>query len=375
MEENVNNNPSAENPNNQQPTENQQSSNQQQTPENQPKIEITVKRHQQLFELLNDPNKLWRVLASLFLIIIILFIGLAFVVISIKKFYPYNLIETNIQGASIVKSEDKDVIYWLFNTADLWANSGIKVEQGDVLTIRASGSSFTAIHHLVDASTINSYPIDKWVGTEGQQYKENLRDVLRMQYRLCKDVPEGILLMKIISADSTHKELKDWCEEMLTKDIEVIGKERTIYISKPGELHFAVNDIVLTDSILNKMYKDYISSIYPDSTFSDLLKDFKEIKYESTIEGERERDKKINKNIINKICAQNRSIFDDSLANVAKTTGLSMREYPVVDGDSTYHKAYPLINELVYYKQHKFIDAWYMDNLGSFLIVIERKRK
>lgn len=367
MEENVKNNPSAETPNNQQPTS-----------ENQPKIEITVKRHQQLFELLKDPNKLWRVLASLFLVIIILFIGLAFVVISIKKFYPYNLIETNIQGASIVKSEDKDVIYWLFNTADLWANSGIEVQQGDILTIRASGSSFTAIHHLVDASEENRRPQDKWVGTEGQD-KDYQRDVLRMRYRLCKDVPEGILLMKIISPDSAHKELKDWSEDMLTKDIEVIGKERTLYISKPGILHFAVNDIVLTESILLEMYKEYIKSISNKPNQWISIKDIEALAARiNTIQAIKPKKVSDLKNeLIDSISKINNDIWryhKDYLKEVEQT-GLSMGHYPKYDEDSTYYSAYPLINELIYYKQIKFIEAWYMDNLGSFLIVIERKHK
>ena len=38
--------------------------------------------------------------------------------------------------------------------------------------------------------------------------------------------------------------------------------------------------------------------------------------------------------------------------------------------DST---GYPLVNELIYYKEKKYRDPWYMDNVGSFLIVIERK--
>ena len=36
---------------------------------------------------------------------------------------------------------------------------------------------------------------------------------------------------------------------------------------------------------------------------------------------------------------------------------------------------YPLVNELIYYKQEKYRDPWFTDNVGSFLIVIERKNK
>lgn len=361
MEDNVNKNPSEKSPNNQPTTENQ------------PKIEITVKRHQQLFELLKDPNKLWRVLASLFLVIIVLFIGLAFVVISIKKFYPYNMIETNIQGASIVKSEDKDVIYWLFNTADLWANSGIDVQKGDILTIRASGSSFTAIHHLVDASEMNRRPQDKWVGTEGQD-KDFPRDILRMQYRLCKDVHEGILLMKIINSDISQKKLESWSDDLLTKDIEVIGKERTLYISEPGVLHFAVNDIVLIDPVLDKMYEDYIKTISDSfgikkTCVQPLINNFHDIRSDKT-----KKCLESIENINKRYFGYSTTETEDTLIKKIKKTGLAFGRYPLSINDSL-HMSYPFVNELVYYKESKFIDAWYMDNLGSFLIVIERKRK
>lgn len=338
--------------------------------ENQPKIEITVRRHKQLFELLQDPVRMWRVLLSFFLLIIILFIGLAFVVLTIKKYYPYNMIETNIQGASIVKSEDKDVIYWLFNTADLWADSGIEVQEGDVLTIRASGSSYTAIHHLVDASLNNYAPNDKWVGTEGLKYFRTTRDSISSKYRLCPYAEEGILLMKIIDPKSVKdKPIDQWNDSLLTKDIEVIGKERTLYITKSGVLRFAVNDIVLTASNLNDMYRDYIYSI--DSLSNELAMQRDSLfKYFNQVLGDKSP-------YIDKIDSINSKLRIDIAK--AKKIGLRPNEYPKIDSekytDTIHCKAYPLVNEYVYYKQFKFIEAWYMDNLGSFLIVIERKRR
>lgn len=230
-----------------------------------PEMEIVIKRHQQLFDLLSNPKRMWRVLLSLFLIIVVLFWGIAFVVIAIKKYYPYNVIETNIQGATTMKTEDKEVIYWLFNTADLWANSGIEVKAGDELTIRASGASFTAIHHLVDASDKNYRPDDKWVGTEGQA-KFLERDKLRAEYRINKNYDEGILLMQVVPKDSAKNDNESWIKDhpkLLTDGhVEVIGKERrNLRISEDGTLHFAVNDIVLSDTVLNRMYNQYIDII------------------------------------------------------------------------------------------------------------------
>lgn len=150
------------------------------------KVEVVIVRHKQFFEMLKEPQTMWRVLLSLFFIIVIVTIGLSLVIISIKRFYPYNTIQTNMYGATIMKNEDKEVIYWLFNTAELWANSGIKVKKNDELTIRASGASFTAIHHLVEATKENTVMEDRWVDTDGQP-KTRLTDKLRGKYRIVSE--------------------------------------------------------------------------------------------------------------------------------------------------------------------------------------------
>ena len=36
---------------------------------------------------------------------------------------------------------------------------------------------------------------------------------------------------------------------------------------------------------------------------------------------------------------------------------------------------YPIMNETLYYKDNDFEEAWFADNVGSFLIVIERNKK
>ena len=332
-----------------------------------PIVEIEVKRHQQFFELLNDPGRMWRVLLSLFVIIIVLFIGIAFVVVSIKKYYPYSVIENNLQGASIVKSEDKEVIYWLFNTADLWANSGIEVQKGDELTIYASGASFTAIHHLTKASEENSRPQDAWVGTEGQE-KRNERDRLRARYRINKDCAEGTLLMQIVNKDSIESlKIKDNCNQELLGGghVEIIGKGRNnLRISKDGVLHFAVNDIVLTDDVLKDMYFQYIDSLAQN--FKNHSRIFEKAKKQFESLQNANDAHSIYLYILNVTLLSGSD--SSSIKKYALEKGLSFGEYPRNEG------CYPLMNELVYYKQEKFRDAWYMDNLGSFLIVIERKK-
>ena len=282
------------------------------------------------------------------------------------------MIRTNLEGASFINSEDKEVIYWLFNTADLWANSGIEVQKGDELTIYASGASFTAIHHLTEASKNNKKPNDAWVGTEGQENK-NDRDHLRAKFRINKDCDEGTLLMQIVNKKSINsfKNKEDWPEDLLKgKHVEIIGKGRSnLRVSEDGILFFAVNDIVLTDKVLGDMYKNWIDTLSIDTLSNisreqidkkNFLETFDSIKDDSSYKKFLTLAEPINKKIDN--------------VEECKKKGLEIGTYPKLKNDTASYKYYPLINELVYYKKEKFRDAWYMDNLGSFLIVIERKK-
>lgn len=330
------------------------------------KIEITIVRNKQFFDMLKEPQTMWRVLLSLFFVTVILVLGLSFVIISVKRFYPYNTIQTNMYGATIMKDEDKEVIYWLFNTAELWANSGIKVKKNDELTIRASGASFTAIHHLIDAANTNKKTEDRWVDTDGQT-KTTTRDQLRAKYRIISDnCAEAKLLMMVADENNQNNDtawVKGLTSDMLEKsNIEIIGKERkSLRIKKDGVLHFAVNDIILTDDVIKNMYTEFIEEIM-DKYNVKLNEETKK----KIIDSMNEPDFNIN----NFISQNNREIDDFSHYKKIKDdkNGLMLGFYPEKEDK------YPLINELLFYKENRFRDAWFVDNIGSFLIVIERKR-
>lgn len=322
------------------------------------KVEIVIVRHRQLFNLLQSPRQLWRLLLSLFLIIVVVFVGLFFVVMTIKHYYPYNKIVTNEMGATIMQDEDKEVIYWLFNTADLWANSGIEVEAGDILTIQTSGATHTAIHHLLDAAKQNDQPKENWYLPEGYT-QEVITDTEanRHSYRLAGHKPTGIFLMQVLDTDDSRalSELKSKKERTsIPKEMQnlltpsyfyVIGQEsRELRINKNGILHFAVNDVVLTDSIIDKMWCDNFKHVTGEE-------------YKNVVTSIDDVDKAM----LGKVKNQPNIDF--------KKQGLKLG-YAPNDKDSTY---YPLYNELNYYKSTGFFDAWYVDNVGSFLVVIERK--
>lgn len=345
--------------------------------------------------------------ASLFVIVGVFFIGLALVVLVVKSFYPYNVIKTNPYGATIIKNEDKEVIYWLFNTAELWANSGIEVKKNDRITIRASGAANTAIHYLVDGASDDFQPGFSWVGTEGLE-RNTGHSAFRCQFRLVPDAPFGKLLMQIIPV-SKQKNQADWIKSSTYIDdtdekgeknqIFTIGKERIeLVVPCDGVLHFAVNDVVMSDKNIKDMYlkslqlfKESINDnngknelqLYIDS-FDKILKNNKKDKnkkdketlkdiiieddnvgkflqkYEGGILSKKEAEK--NKEIYIK-----RKNLIDNLKNLGYGFGVYYQK------DDSMHEGYPFVNELIYYYDKEYRDPWYMDNVGSFLIVIERK--
>lgn len=384
-----------------------ESNNSNHSDENSRTVTIEIVRHKRLFEILENPRAMWKVIASLFVIVGVFFIGLALVVLVVKSFYPYNVIKTNPYGATIIKNEDKEVIYWLFNTAELWANSGIEVKKNDRITIRASGAANTAIHYLVDGASDDFQPGFSWVGTEGLE-RNTGHSAFRGQFRLVPDAPFGKLLMQIIPV-SKQKNRADWIKSSTYIDdtdekgeknqIFTIGKERIeLVVPCDGVLHFAVNDVVMSDKNIKDMYlkslqlfKESINDnngknelqLYIDS-FDKILKNNKKDK--------NKKDKETLKDII---------IEDDNVGKflqkykggilskkeVEKNEEINIKRKNLIDSlkklkygfgvyyqkDDSVHEGYPFVNELIYYYDKEYRNPWYMDNVGSFLIVIERK--
>ena len=399
--------------------------------ENSRTVTIEIVRHKRLFEILENPRAMWKVIASLFVIVGVFFIGLALVVLVVKSFYPYNVIKTNPYGATIIKNEDKEVIYWLFNTAELWANSGIEVKKNDRITIRASGAANTAIHYLVDGASDDCQPEFSWVGTEGLE-RNTGHSAFRGKFRLVPDAPFGKLLMQIIPV-SKQKDSGEWIKKSTYIDstdrkgennqIFTIGKERIeLVIPCDGVLHFAVNDVVMSDKKIKDMYlkslqlfeksiegdckkelQSYIDSV--NNIFNKVDNDKRSLK-DSIIKNDNvieflkkykggilsKEDNNINlKDLIDRIkdCFKkykdgilpkyNKPDDKEKEKNITRKDLIDSLKNLEYGFDFYYekgdylHKGYPFVNELIYYFDKEYRDPWYMDNVGSFLIVIERK--
>lgn len=217
-------------------------------------LKIEVSRFGSIVKALTG-EKWWRLMISVFFIGCIVFAGIALVAVAIKKLYPYSDITTNGLGATTIKSEKGEVSYWLFNTASLWANSGIPVERGDIITIRSSGKYHSAIHHLYDAAKYNTVLKEEWIGSEGllDNPDDKSGDQERSRFRIFPGLPSGALVMQVAN-NKPFDTPKD--KDANPDNFYYIGKEsQHIYINNPGTLYFAVNDIVLNESIITEMLK------------------------------------------------------------------------------------------------------------------------
>lgn len=244
------------------------------------KMEIEISRYKTLVEALRDPKQVVRLIIIISAVVLILAFGIIGIVYGIKRYYPYKSINSNDYGATFIKDEDNEIIYWLFNTADLWANSGIEVEEGDVISVHTSGAFNPAIHHLVQDADNNIVLRDPWVlsGGKGRLEYGQLynQERARDKFRIASDAPFSAILMQVIPnkiskrnrgwiRDSLNAPYVDGCvdafyfqyqkaDKKISPDIYVIGHgKESVRIRTSGVLHFAVNDVPLTHSNIIRM--------------------------------------------------------------------------------------------------------------------------
>ncbi|MBO7572575.1 MAG: hypothetical protein J6T48_10550 [Bacteroidales bacterium] len=445
--------------------------------DNPPKVEIEINKYKNLVRALNEPKMLAKVIIVTTTIVILVFLGVSLVALMIKKFYPYKAINSNEYGATFIENEDSEVIYWLFNTADLWANSGIKVHKGDVLTIHTSGAFHSAVHHLVDDAKNNRMSFN-WMEANGGFPNNDPREKERAKYRIVNKYNNNTILMQVlpddyIPAGKNEKWWKGCSNDSVKLDhidgkgnsarIYAIGKDiENIEIQEDGILSFSINEVAFTKRNIVEMYKnidlcnttdtltiaidgDNVTKqgvvikrndkIKIDSSGNDkhlkiirklkkdksvlkigdyptleYVKDIKVLtdsmnikwlkflninvhynelkkKYAKKIDSLMEKFYKHNEldselldelseSAYKKLNALSYSnVLCDTLSDNQRFDELADSLKSKLKIDSIKQFVDEHLNELDYYYITDFVDAWCADNVGSFLIVIERKRK
>ena len=405
------------------------------------KMEIEINKYKNLVDALGDPVRVARMLLLIAAVTVIVAIGIIAIVCGIKRFYPYKSINSNPYGATFIQDEDNEIIYWLFNSADLWANSGIEVKEGDVISVRTSGAYHTAIHHLDKDANNNTMIRNPWSHSKGDSPSKDsplyARNKARARFRIAPDHSQNTILMQVIPSKVGEKDGEfDWRTDtsnacyldgkrrtinnvndhyksgLKTKQKEPdiyeigIGKEN-IRIRTDGILHFAVNDIVLTHRVIDQMKKDTINlgiknaegvwfaktnnlnGLFTDNGVKIIQQNKSNNKNNcekpriDTISSEElklqhfksigliDKDGHPNNNdyywniespLYKKLVDKNGRLVDTLWENGSYLIKIGLL-------DSTWQP-----NELEYYRYHNFVDAWFVDNIGSFMIVIERKK-
>lgn len=372
------------------------------TQEGNPKMVIEITRYKGIVDAFNNPRSLAKLIVVIALIIVIVFGGITGIALVIKNYYPYKTVNSNEYGATIIQNEDNEVIYWLFNSAELWANSGIHVKKGDVISVRASGAFHTAIHHLVEDADSNKMR-HKWLNPIGGPNSSDAKDNNRAAFRisttasfnkmLMQVIPDSVVLKNdtgawnpcyapyidgraVVSRDANGNIIE---KESIFPDIYAIGSERDkITIRTDGVLYFTVNDIALTKEIICQMMDHVrISKIKDDwiDTGDLHLGKFPMPPDKKKANGYKDYMRDLKNGLEALEDDKGKTIFDEKGGWILGYRGLydKVKDANKMDVDSNYLKK--TFTELDYYLITNFVDAWFVDNAGSFLIVIERKKQ
>ncbi|MBQ4389396.1 MAG: hypothetical protein II824_05435 [Bacteroidales bacterium] len=301
-------------------------------------IRIEVTRYKSLLDALGDWKKVFRVIVTISVTGLLLFAGVMLVVLSVKRIYPYSDITTNALGATTIKNEKSEVSYWLLNTAELWANSGIKVKKGQTIHVIASGKKHTAIHHLVEDAKENADNLrDPWVGTEGSTDRPQERDQARRNYRIFPHANQDALLMQIVPPGQEPED-----RPMESSSAILIGKQREVHVEKDGVLHFAINDIVLDDDTIARMMLEMTGSQKsPYVAVKELKEKGKSITYHDFLT----------------IFGTDEKAFQPVGGKFGKFAFGKNRGTDEI--------------ELFGYYRNAYKTPWFEDNVGSFLIIVE----
>ena len=330
-------------------------------------LHIRIERWQDLVDILDDKKKVYRLAVVTIIIGLTLFSGVTFIVLQLKKSFTYSDITTNALGATTLRDEQKEVAYFLFNTATIWANSGIDVEAGDVISVHSSGSAHTAIHHLDEASINNHKPDEDYFDADGERFNHiSDRDRARRKYRIVPYLPNNALIMQVYSGNG-RPPMKAKTEGQ-KKNIYYVAQHReNIIIHESGTLFFAINDIVLDSATIFNMKEDNYNYMLKNEDNDSVL-----AKHHDFIQEIAHRDvcRKDIKKVLTKKAAYlspaQAAIYRECLKHAIYQFG------PYYDEQTHQIDNCTFKTEMDYYIEHKYRTAWFDDNVGSFLIVVEK---
>lgn len=153
------------------------------------------------------------------------------------------------EGAWVFSLGKKDkTIHYELNPSSMWANTGYKINKGQILKINASGRINLAGHRLMDAAKADSLPMFPWSGPEGIVNEKIINDPIIAKRRDClllPDAPIGALIAGISDRSFSYN-----------SEMWEIGTDWEGISPETGYLWFAVNDSRLNENARSCYYAD-----------------------------------------------------------------------------------------------------------------------
>lgn len=247
-------------------------------------------------------------------------------------------------GAIVLqRSCNREQAIFYFSASDYWAPTGITLNRGDRIRISVSGGFYSDIADLFEASRINRRP--KYSYLFGLAPRRNSPADTACKYTIYPENRSSSDPEKKARFGSVLWTVSDWNilhgRERITSDIRQIEKETAKKYQKiecSGELFFSVNDIYLSDSVVEELLQQ------------DVVKKF-------------QKDR-----ISLQEAAQARAALvplyiPDSVNGFSDTLPLAVSPADP-DAVKSYLRTRPELREI-----------WFQDNVGSLLICVEIERK
>lgn len=147
-----------------------------------------------------------------------------------------NELEANSVGAFTPKTGiGTEYGFFLFNTAELWANTGIRISKGDEVSISMSGAFHSSFADLIhDADNNNSSPAIRWIGMSEKDSKTHL--FKKIQQWCCRPKKDSTTnKASIAKADLQYYLYNQWYQKANGRYGSRRGKDKP---TVPDNVHF-----------------------------------------------------------------------------------------------------------------------------------------
>ncbi len=344
-------------------------------------IKIVIDETGSITENLCKPN-FGYLLLGIFGVTVAILLGIVAVIKILDATQKIPKILTNKYGVVINSEPKKQVCYFLLNSSQLWAETGIQVEEGDLVSVYASGAINTAIHHVVHAADNDTLPDFDWSGPGGVtkkiSYNEQPADYIALKYMVQPSANQSALLMMVADRNGYENYTTDTARShtYFRNDIITIGEGKAkIRINQNGLLYFCVNEVYLSKKNIENLRNDYIDYIFN--------KDGRDI-----VQAGKRMDNKIEKEFgcysaqIKHKALSNDTVTQQELAQIytknleylkedIKKAVTNKNTSTLTTEQQKYLRVFHRIFELEKYYYLGYTVPWYDDNLGSYLVVVE----